>query len=508
MKKVVCELCEGTEFTKIDGMFVCSGCGTKYSAEEARSMMKEVEGEAPIQTGAPVVGAPVVGEPAGNPNQAQIDNMLILAANAHEAGNNQEAENFCNQVIALDAMSYKAWFLKGQAIGWSSTLGNNRMEEAAHSFCKAIDFAPEDEKDDLKDQAVEELKRLGLACIDLRKKNFANDPGNAELIGFKTDRKVLIDSLTVLLSHGNAVGMPEGYLDEIAKLMTDSARTAFLKVQTVWKNADHPGDGDFKTYLDWLGNIQSLLVYAIDASDDDDEADIPRYNLLIEVVEEPLQACSWEKQWSSYQSRYVDVKSLSLNEKAKQSRIELANGYKQKIKRLRESVNEKKIAEQKKAEEEKKARIDAYWEAHAEEKEKLEAEKKQLSEKKDELQAKIDKVNKEIRTYQDLKKEEVPSEMEKKKYEDQIRDLRNRRANLGAFSGKEKKQIDADISALEGAIASLKSKIEDERVAKNLEYDKKLAPFNEEKSKLGAEIGPIIKRIEAIDTELNKDPEE
>ena len=138
MKKIVCELCEGTVFDKVDGRFVCKGCGTSYSVEEAKSMMQEVEGEEPPSETS--VGA----VPQNNANQQQLDNILVLATTAKEAGNNQEAENYCNKAIELDAMSYKAWFLKGQAIGWSSTLGNNRMEEAAHSFCKAIDFAPED----------------------------------------------------------------------------------------------------------------------------------------------------------------------------------------------------------------------------------------------------------------------------------------------------------------------------------------------------------------------------
>ena len=34
MKKIVCELCDGTEFVKEGGMFVCQGCGTKYTAED------------------------------------------------------------------------------------------------------------------------------------------------------------------------------------------------------------------------------------------------------------------------------------------------------------------------------------------------------------------------------------------------------------------------------------------------------------------------------------------
>ena len=36
-----CELCGGTSFVKEDGMFVCQGCGTKYTPEEAKSLMEE-----------------------------------------------------------------------------------------------------------------------------------------------------------------------------------------------------------------------------------------------------------------------------------------------------------------------------------------------------------------------------------------------------------------------------------------------------------------------------------
>ena len=41
MKKIVCDLCDSTEFVKEGGMFICQGCGTKYSLEEAKSMMRE-----------------------------------------------------------------------------------------------------------------------------------------------------------------------------------------------------------------------------------------------------------------------------------------------------------------------------------------------------------------------------------------------------------------------------------------------------------------------------------
>ena len=102
MKKIVCELCEGTEFAKEGGMFVCQGCGTKYTPDEAKAMMKEVEGDA---APTPVVG----GAPSVNPNQQQIDNLLVLASNAFEASNNEETEGYCNRIIELDVTCYRAW---------------------------------------------------------------------------------------------------------------------------------------------------------------------------------------------------------------------------------------------------------------------------------------------------------------------------------------------------------------------------------------------------------------
>jgi len=43
MKKMICELCEGSEFLKQDGLFVCQSCGCKYAPEEAKLLMKEID---------------------------------------------------------------------------------------------------------------------------------------------------------------------------------------------------------------------------------------------------------------------------------------------------------------------------------------------------------------------------------------------------------------------------------------------------------------------------------
>ena len=44
MKQLKCEMCGSTELIKQEGVFVCQSCGCKYSVEEAKKMMVEVEG--------------------------------------------------------------------------------------------------------------------------------------------------------------------------------------------------------------------------------------------------------------------------------------------------------------------------------------------------------------------------------------------------------------------------------------------------------------------------------
>lgn len=507
MKKIVCELCEGMQFDKVDGRFVCKGCGTSYSAEEARGMMREVEGEEPVATGAPTPAASV---PQGNPNQQQLDNILLLASSAYEADNKAEAENYCNQAIVLDAMCYKAWFLKGKAVGWQSSLANLRIEEAAHSFCKAIDFAPEEEKENLKEQSTEELKNLGLALISLRKDRFAKSPDKEELNGFQHDRKVLIEALLVLLQHGNAVGMPEGYNEQIASLMNQAGVAALTTVRKAWNNVDHPGEKDLLTYWDWCDNIESVFKLAIDASDEDDEADIQRWKNMKIVIEEPIDSKSYTRQWNSYLSRYDWVVEYTMKESAKQARRDRARRCDREVEKLQKSIAEKQAAERKKAEEEKKARLEAYWSdpEHAEEKAQLEAEKAELNEKLSALNKEVSEITNQINEANRQDKEKTPSEAELDKVQDQIRDLGNERARLGMFQGGRKKEINSQIEILEARVSSLKEKAQQEKDAKKAEINAKLAPAHTKKRELETEVSKLQKRISEINKRLTEDPAE
>lgn len=490
MKKIVCELCDGNEFAKVDGMFVCQECGTKYSIEEARSMMCEVV-EKDVQESSNIFIDTFI----SNSNQQQIYNILILATTAYEAHNYAETENYCNKVIELDVMCYGAWNLKGKAIGWQSKIDNLRIEEAAYSFCKAIDFAPEEKKEELKLQATDELKKLGIALISLRKDRFSVNPNAVELKGFSEDKKTVLNALLILLSHGNMVDIPEGYLEDVATLMNQAGVIALDTVRKVWNSSDHPGKKDWDNYIGWMSNIAEVFRQSISTNDKDEEDDVIRYKNLIIAIEEPIGSYSWTQKWLSYENKYKWFKEYSLSDSEIAYRKQEIQKYEHKIIELEEKFRE-----------EKQARIEAYWEVHMEEKVALEIEKKRLSEERADLHVEIIELDEQINATKIEENAKVVSEIEIDKLKEQIGELKNRGAKLGIFSGKEKKYIEKKIISFQSKIDSLKNNIDEERKVKAIEIQKKLALIQNRRDELSSKRVAVVKRISAIDVKLTKDP--
>ncbi len=96
MKKIVCEMCDGIEFAKADGMFVCQGCGTKYSAEEAKKLMVEVEGD--VQDNVKVE------------NTATVEKYLASARRAKQKEDWKETEKYYSMVEQEDPTNIEAIF--------------------------------------------------------------------------------------------------------------------------------------------------------------------------------------------------------------------------------------------------------------------------------------------------------------------------------------------------------------------------------------------------------------
>ncbi|MDO4438308.1 MAG: TFIIB-type zinc finger domain-containing protein [Eubacteriales bacterium] len=465
MKKIVCELCDGTEFAKADGMFVCSNCGTKYSAEEAKNMMRDVE----VDVATPVKTT-VAGVTQGNNNQQYVDNLLLLANNAYSAKNNEETEKYCNKIIEYDVMCYKAWFLKGKAIAWSSKLNNNKSVEAAHSFKKAVDFAPDEEKKSLTDQAIDELKHLCMASVSIRQDVFSKYPDDESVKEFLADLVPLIEGMTVLLStegidtnsikdslrnvfsvhifnrqfmrsvmrEAESAGIPKEFFSQVAQRMALAAMEGFCTAMTNFSHKKHPISSDLEETLKELDNCGALLEAAIYTSDNDYDRDITCLKTKIQIEEFAIDMKAYEKPSS-------ERMEIQLTGEAKNLRRERISYCNERIREIENKAREK-------AEEEKKTRIDAYWSEHAEEKAKLDSKLKKLSEKKDEISREITDINTRLKNAET--DEPVASQVEKDRIKEQIKALTNRKSKLGLFAVKEKKQIGEEISSLEGDVCT------------------------------------------------------
>ena len=147
MKALVCEMCTSNDIVKQDGLYVCQNCGTKYSIEEAKKMMLD--------------GSVVIDE------TSKIDNYYKLAESAEESGNNQEAESYCNKILEIDPNHYKAWLIKGKAVGWQSTLAKIKIDESVTYFSNALNCAPDEEKTQIKSDIVLEFSKLSFALCKL-----------------------------------------------------------------------------------------------------------------------------------------------------------------------------------------------------------------------------------------------------------------------------------------------------------------------------------------------------
>ncbi len=96
MKALVCEMCNSNDLLKVDGVYVCQNCGTKYSVEDAKRMM--VEGTVDVQGTVKV------------DNSAFVEKYLANARRAKEKEDWEETEKYYNLVEQNDPTNIEAIF--------------------------------------------------------------------------------------------------------------------------------------------------------------------------------------------------------------------------------------------------------------------------------------------------------------------------------------------------------------------------------------------------------------
>jgi hypothetical protein len=467
MAALVCDLCGGKLIMGAGGIAICDSCGMEHSADRMKEKVQEIKGTVRVD------------------NSHMVENYLEMANNAYDADNNAEAESYCNKIIEIDPTNYKAWFLKGKAAGWQSTLQNSRLSESVSAFAKAIVNAPEEEKEEIIEEAKDQVKNLSSAMINLRGNHFAKWPDEDETAGFTSDIASIFSIVLQFIKQAGVIIPIAELTAPIATTINQSVVKAFNDV--IWPdyNGD-PNDSDdrankyeWQKFIKRIGHCTTLVEKAINLCDEDDESDIQRYENLIYLHEKAIDSCSWDYTFSSYSSSKIWSKEWSLTDEAKAVRRKLIAGYRAKIAEI-------KSAAERKAEEERKQRIKSYWDNHKQEKDALENEAKSLESQKKQCIDEIAQLQKQ--------KESVPALAQLIQVQKNIEKLEEEKKALGLFKGKEKKAIQEKIDVQEADKNRLKQQV----ASQQQEIEQKITPV---RTKLNA----AIARLKAIDQELTKD---
>ena len=375
-------------------------------------------------------------------NTEKIEKMLINARRAFSDGKYSEAQSLFGQVLNEETENAEAILYQGLALGWQGNTVRYTIDKAGDAAERAIKVFHA-QKGDGKEfehffmKALNEITELGFALSNLCEKK------RDETIKKGEQR---MEDLKRLLSSG---GDPAYIIREVDRLkpMITEEYNKYRKINdTSLLNA-------LSVYATVIGMIGNTEIY-----------DKQTYLSLNKSV--TLFANK-----ATLQETVDTVKSL----------LVAINVY---IKRVTD-----------KEEEEKKKAIEAYWENHKEEKQKLEEEKVQLTEERSNLDKKEKDYRSQINSLNTKMINRVPAEEERDGIRKRISELRTERSNLGFFKGKEKKEIDAQIEELEKASSQLDDVISDQRTRQR-------EACKEEIKRVEILVKPIPERIKEIDDRI------
>lgn len=312
MKALTCEMCGSTNLLKQDGVFVCQSCGTKYSVEEAKKMM--VEGTVDVKGTVKV------------DNSGSIANFLMMAKNAESAGNNTEAESYCNRIIEITPQHSAAWFLKGKSAGWQTTLKNNRLEESINCFRNALSFSNDDEKENTKGEIIKETEHLCSAILNLACNHFSDFPTDDNVVMVLTNYTTILTSGVSLLIECGAD--TKAFMKQAAEIMNGGAVGAYNSAQAEYSKEEHPYEFQWRNFLSAGDNSLKVMNIVVGIDESESEDKIRYYKSMITMQQTIVNSCSYNYSNGGY------VKEYSLTETAKNARIDQIMEWHQNIKNL------------------------------------------------------------------------------------------------------------------------------------------------------------------------------
>lgn len=481
MKRITCEMCGSTDLVKKDGLFECQSCGTKYTVEEAKKMM--VEGTVQVEGTVKV------------DNKDKIDNYLKMAESAYESDNLTEAEGYANKIIEIDPKHAEAWYIKGKAAGWQSTVANVRFSESIECWSNALKNVSEKRHDSMRKEIEDETLKLAKALMKLRADNFKANPSEKnykELCDFNT----IVNPFVLLITKAGLVIDLEDFLESMALTLNSAAVGGFNSANDYYGTKRE--DMNKYKYTNWLEYVDyclDVLENAALKAQTEETLDLI-YSNLEYIQKQIIDSKSYKFVATGYGS-YYDVDTY-LNDNAKRIRRDKINNY--------PIEKNKKIEKIKKAKLEK---IEKYFNEHPEEKKELEDKITNSKKEIKELNKKIEDNKKELDSIEETISKEVKPLIDKmNKLSDEIRKLQEEKKGLGLFKSKEKKALQDQIDSKESECKKTSKNIVDTRNKRREEHEKEISELDKSTEKAKKDIEKLIKTIKEVSTKRFGEPDD
>ena len=422
MKKIVCEMCEGTDFLKQGGLFICQGCGCKYSIEEAKNMMREISSGSVQVTGI-----------TKTDNDMLIKNYIEIANSAVKSKNYREAELYCNKVLEINVNHNLAWLIKGNIAAQTSTIDNLKFDEMVNCLAKSIMYAPNEVLDLAKDEACKLIEIVSQSLIrracEFYRISFSKE--DAELV-IKSIRISLKCSLDLYDQCGTLV---VGLDERNTLLVYDELGTLDKKVIPRFNEKNKKSAMDGFIYINDVAETYCWLMGEI-------------ANLFASLKNQK----AWELAAAIYKS-LIAWKNLVVASAVKAFVEAYNRGFPQVMEKssaAKSSANIMISFYNKAISDIEVKKIDAHYAAHPEEVEKMENDlantESQIAELKKQINVISTRESSEIRALQNKKTKNLPIEIEVRNLDSEIKSLTEKMNSLGFFKVKERKALEEEIA--------------------------------------------------------------
>lgn len=407
-------------------------------------------------------------------NSHLIDTWMEMADMAAKSGNNQEAYAYYTRVLESQPNNWKAYFGKGKAAGWESTLANPRLLEAANNFAKAIITIPQDdeEKKILVANSQNQIALLTKALVTLRIDLFIESPTYEEAEGIEEDFYKIKNAIDLFQEKSGVTlaGLEEAIAVDYEDMISLASYNLLLNKNTDFDHYTTEREND-----EYVETIRiCLVVLAFAKGIIKKEVNIVKFNItMISLYESIFNSGFWKEEFTPSGGRWNHIPYSSflirdrniVDELRKENSI-IAAKQKQTI-----------IAEQneiRRVEEEKiQKRNEEYWAANASEKIRLETEKIELN-------ANLENIRKEKQSVA------LPLLLELQALEGQQLTMILEKNKLGLFKGKEKQLLQSKIDEI------------------NTDLTNKSAILENIQEGFDSKINALSERIKQIETELTQ----